>query len=114
MKKNNSKLENAILITFGFVFLLSSCCLNKVALKNNNKREVIVYSNCSSKETSSDILYSIDQIKTQLEEKSIAIKIDKQRKQCGYLFIDGNKRKTITFTLTDLELIQEIKKFYSN
>ena len=114
MKRTSFKHNALIVITLGLVVLLSICCINTVQPKNNNRREVIVSSHCSSEETTSDILFSIDQVKKQLAKKHIAIKIDKQRNLCGYLFINGSKRKAITSALTDMDLLQEVNKFFSN
>ena len=75
-------------------------------------REVVVYTRCSSNEVTSDVLYSINQLKGDLLKKHIILKVDKQAKQCGYLFINGNKRKRESFGLTDLDLMQEINSFF--
>lgn len=112
--KNNLKLRSLVVVFLGLVVILSFCCTNKVQSKNNSKREIIVYSHCFSGDASSDILYSIDQIKDHLTKKHVQVKIDKQKKKCGYLFINGNKTKIITSSLTDIDLLQEVNKFYGN
>ena len=69
IKRFNNKPNTLTLMTIGIIVLLSICCINKVQPKKNNSREVIIYSHCYSKEATSDVLYSIDQVKNQLAKK---------------------------------------------
>src|SRR5690606_23155631 len=94
------------------IMVLPMSCINKTQSENNEKREVIVYSQCSSEEASSDILYSFNEIKEQLTKKSISIKMDDKKKLCGYLLVSGTKTKKIAGALTDIELLQEVNKFF--
>lgn len=104
---NNLKLAAAFIVG-----LILMACVNSTQPSNKVKREVVVYSKCSSVEASSDILYSINEIKDQLKKKSISVREDSAKKLCGYLLVNGTKTKTITGALTDLELLQEIDKFF--
>jgi hypothetical protein len=87
--------------------------LNVVYLTVNDVREIIVYHHCTSNETSSDITYSINQIEEHLNNKHISVHINKERRLCGYLFINGSKRKMISSALTDMDLLEEVDKFFS-
>lgn len=114
MKTNNNKWIALLAISLAFTTVLSVCRTSKGQAKNSIKKQIIAYSRCSTEDASSDILYSINQIKGQLSKKKIVVKIDKQKKRCGYLFINGTKRKMISSSLTDTDLLQEVNNFYGN
>jgi len=38
--------------------------------------------------------------------------MDDKKKLCGYLLVNGTKTKKITGALTDIELLQEVNKFF--
>ena len=105
--------KTLVIITVGFFFIsnLISCTTNS-QLVNKTERKIIVYTQCSSQEVSSDILYSIDKIKDQLKEKKISVMMNHKKNQCGYLLIDGTQKREITGALTDVDLSQEIDYFY--
>ena len=111
--KINSKTRPIIALVTGLIFIIALIsCVNQTQPASKAKREVVVYSNCSSGEASSDILYSVNEIKEQLTKKGISVKTDNKKKLCGYLLVNGTKTKTITEALTDLELLQEVNKFF--
>jgi len=110
--KINNKVQPLTLAMGLLIMVLSMSCINKTQSGDNKKREVVVYSQCSSEEASSDILYSVNEIKEQLIKKSISVKMDDKKNLCGYLFVNGTKTKKITGALTDIELLQEVNKFF--
>lgn len=111
--KSNSKTQPIIALLTGLTLMIALIsCVNKTQPANKEKREIVGYSKCSSGEASSDILYSINEIKQELTKKGISVKMDDKKKLCGYLLVNGTKTKTITGALTDLELLQEVNKFF--
>ncbi len=114
MKTNNKTQSLVIWILIIGLFLiynLISCTVNS-RLANNVERKIIIFTQCSSQEASSDIIYSINNLKDRLENKRISVITDHQKKQCGYLLVDGTKAKKITGALTDFELSEEIESFF--
>ena len=91
---------------------ISISCVSKTESADKKKRKIEVYSQCSSEEASADILYSVSEINEQLIKKGIVIKANEKKKLCGYLLVDGNKTKKISGALTDIELLQEVNKFF--
>ena len=112
MKKNSKKQEIIGLFIGVICMIFFMSCLDQAQTSDKEKREVVVYSKCSSQEASSDILYSVSEIKEQLVKKNISIKTDNKKKSCGYLLVNGTKTKKITGALTDVELLQEVNKFF--
>lgn len=112
MKIKNSKVQPLVLATKLLIIAICMSCINKTHSEDNKKREVVVYSKCSSEEASSDILYSVNVIKEQLTKKSISVKMDDEKKICGYLFVNGTKKKKISVVLTDIELLEKVNKFF--
>jgi hypothetical protein len=82
-------------------------------LPHSYVRRTIIYPRCASNEASADILYSINQIKEHLNNKHISVHINNERRLCGYLLINGSKRKMISSVLTDMDLLEEVDKFFS-
>lgn len=111
--KINSKKQGIIVLFTGLICMIFfMSCLNQTQTSDKEKREVVVYSKCSSNEASSDILYSVNEIKEQLVKKDIFIKMSDKKKSCGYLLVNGPKTKEIKGALTDIELLQEVNKFF--
>ncbi len=106
----NNKIQHLVLAIS--LITISVSCVSRTESADSKKREIEVYFKCSSEEASSDILYSVDEIKDQLIKKGIVIKVDDKRKLCGYLLVNGTKTKKITGALTDIELLQEVNKFF--
>ena len=90
----------------------SISCINRTESVNDKGREIVVYSKCSSEEASSDLLLSINEIKDQLSKKSISVKIDDKKRLCGYLLGNETKAKKVTGALTDIEMLQEVNRFF--
>lgn len=107
LHKTNILLSVSLIITAA----LTICC-TIISQPIRNRREIIVYSSCSSLESSSDLLYSINQLKNQLKKKHIKIKVDKLKRACGYQLINGKKSETINSSMTDMDLLEAINKFY--
>lgn len=100
-------------LIFAISFIvISMSCISRTESADSKKREIEVYSQCSPEEASADILYSVNEIKEQLTKKGIVVKIDDKKKLCGYLLVNGTKTKKITGALTDIELLQEVNKFF--
>lgn len=109
---NTIKPTVALVIWLTFMIILISCVIQTHKV-SKEKREVVVYSKCSSRQASADILYSVNEIKEQLRKKGISVKMDSNKKLCGYLLVNGTKNKIITGALTDLELLQEVNIFFN-
>lgn len=113
MMKIYSRLRPIVAIVTGLTFMISLIsCVNQTQPASKEKREVVVYSKCSSGQASSDILYSVNEIKEQLRKKGISLKTDNNKKLCGYLLVNSTKTKTITGALTDFELLEEVNNFF--
>lgn len=108
--KIKNKIQHLVLAIS--LIIISISCASRTELADSKKREIDVYSKCSSEEASADILYSVNEIKEQLTKKGIVVKIDDKKKLCGYLLVNGTKTKKITGALTDSELLQEVNKFF--
>jgi hypothetical protein len=87
-------------------------CVSRTELAENERREVVVYSHCSTEEASSDVQYSVNELREQLTKKRIAVKRDDKKKLCGYLLVKGPKTKKLRGALTDVELLQKINTFF--
>lgn len=107
---NNNLVEFKGLLTIISIILSSVCCNGNIL--SNEKKEIIVFLKCSSNEESNDLVYSISQIKEELAKNNISVKMDSTQNKCGYIFIYGKKNKKITSVLTDLELLEEMDKFF--
>jgi hypothetical protein len=107
---SNSRIQS-LLVAIWILGLFVSCA-SHTQLNTHKIQEIVVYSQCSSEEVSSDILNSIDGIKEQLTKKGIVVKEDHQGKWCGYLLVNGSEIKKITGVLTDVELLQEINTHF--
>ena len=105
-----SKIQHLVLAVS--LIIISISCVEKTESADKNKRKIEVYSHCSSEETSDDVLYSVSEIKEQLIKKGIVIRVDEKKKLCGYLLIDGIRKKKISGAFTDIELLQEVNKFF--
>jgi len=105
-----SKLQHLVLAIS--LIAISMSCVSRTESADNKKWEIVVYSQCSSEEASSDILYSVNELKEQLTKKSISVKMDDKKKLCGYLLVNGPKTKKIIGALTDVELLQEVNNFF--
>jgi hypothetical protein len=111
--KINSTLRTIVALVTGLTFMIVlMSCVNQTQPVSKEKREIVVYSKCSSGHAFSDILYSVNEIKEQLRKKGISVKTDNNMKLCGYLLVNGTKTKTITGALTDFDLLQEVNNFF--
>lgn len=112
MKNPNSKYcEFGKIVIMVVLIVIMSACENKPTSSGRIK-EIVVRSNCSSDEIVNDLEYSVNQIKDKLTNKQIKVTYDTISKDCGYLFVDGERKKIISTVLTDLELTMEVDKFY--
>jgi len=101
-----------VILLATLVGIASISCINKSEVSTKQKRELLAYSRCSSEEISSDILYSVDQIKKQLSKRNIYLKVDAKKRMCGYMLVNGKRTRTIKGALTDIELLEEVNKFF--
>lgn len=113
-RRKRMRIKNKIqhLVLAISLIIISISCVSRTESADTKKRQIEVYSQCSSEEASADILYSVNEIKEQLTEKGIVINADDKKKLCGYLLVNGTKTKKITGALTDIELLQEVNKFF--
>lgn len=115
MNIRNSLIKSPFLpICSGLIFIIIVCCSASAWSKDKFNRKIIVYMHCSSKEASNDIGYSIDQINIQLKSMQIHIINSKQLNRCGYLFINGRRKKFIGNSMTDIDLLNKAHKFFCN
>jgi len=83
------------------LFLIISC----------EKEKIFIFHNCSnSVEAEIDILRSVRLNRDYLQKNGITI-IEKDNK-CGFTFIYGDKSKYMEGSMTDIDLMMEIKSFY--
>ena len=101
-----------MIILGSLIGIASTSCINKTEVSTKHKRELVALSRCSSEESSDDILYSANQIKNQLSKLDIYLRVDEKKKMCGYILVDGKRTKTIKGALTDLELLEEVDRFF--
>lgn len=64
----------------------------------------------NSIEANNDILRSVNSNRDYLDQNSIQIIEDNNN--CGFTLIFGNKKKFINGSITDIDLMLEIKSFY--
>jgi hypothetical protein len=76
-----------------------------------NEKKIIYFTGCKNNEVVSDIEYSIQGIAYYAEKNNILIK-KINRKKCGYVLIFDAKQKILKSALTDVDLIDECRKFY--
>lgn len=109
MKNQNSNVLFKLIVIVMITIMLG--CVNN-AVRTEQAKEIVIHSRCSSDEIVNDLEYSVNQIKDKLASKHIIVKNDTLSNDCGYMFVYGEKKKQISTVLTDLELSEEVDKFY--
>jgi len=95
--KNRLKILLSILI----LFLMNSC----------TEQKMLIVHDCSSNvEAELDILRSLELNKEYLENNEVEFKVESDK--CGFTFIHGDRSKFIKGSMTDIDLMLEIKSFY--
>jgi len=100
------------MLALGFYCMITATTINATQFVHKKNRSLVVYSQCTSGEATSDILASVDGIKASLTKKGIKLKIDNKKLICGYLLVNGAKTRKISGALTDIELQEEIDRFF--
>tara|TARA_B110000090_G_scaffold172820_1_gene193596 strand:+ start:80 stop:382 length:303 start_codon:yes stop_codon:yes gene_type:complete len=90
-----------ILVTI-YVFVLITSC--------NGTKRIIVYNCSNNTEANADILRSLEMNTNYLKKNNIEIMIVNE--ECGYTFIYNNEEQFIEGSMTDVDLMLEIKSFY--
>jgi len=75
-------------------------------------REMIIYIGCNNIEVIGDIDYSIKDISKYLSKNNIELIVDNESLKCGYTLINAGNLKNIKSALTDVDLHEEINRFY--
>ena len=84
------------------LFLMTSC----------KKEKTIIVHNCPhSTEAEIDILRSVRLNKDYIKKNYITIK--EEDNKCGFTFIYGEESKYMEGSMTDIDLMMEIKSFYN-
>ena len=86
-----------------FVFTLIISC--------SKTKRIMVHSCSNNVEANADILRSLEMNTNYLKENNIEIKTDNEK--CGYTLIYNNEEKFIEGSMTDVDLMLEIKSFYN-
>ena len=90
-----------ILVMLSVFVLITSC---------SEAKRIIVHSCPNNVEANADILRSLEMNTNYLKENNIEIKTDNEK--CGYTLIYNNEEKFIEGSMTDVDLMLEIKSFY--
>ncbi|MDA9316380.1 hypothetical protein N9Q58_00510 [Polaribacter sp.] len=90
-----------ILVTLSVFVLIASC---------SETKRIIVHNCSNNTEANADILRSIDMNTNYLKENNIEIKTVNDN--CGYTLIYKSEKKFIEGSMTDVDLMLEIKSFY--
>jgi len=76
------------------------------------EQKLLIIHDCSSSvESELDILRSLELNKEYLEKNEVKFKVESDK--CGFTFIHGDRTKFIEGSMTDIDLMLEIKSFYN-
>ena len=91
---------------------LFAVVINLYACNSGNSKVLEYYSTCDDAEAFADIIYSIENNYTFIDANDLEVRENNKKVSCGYFLIWGKKKKEISTTLTDMELLEELMTFY--
>ncbi len=98
----------------GVLRICLAACLLAIpvnAVAGGNSLTVYV-GGCQEADLSADVLHAADKNADELKRMGVAIVVDERRKRCGYELRKGKKVRRLKSGLTDIELHEELVKFF--
>ncbi len=90
-----------------------SCQAQQDKKSQESSRSITVLLGCDNVEVVSDLKYSTKQLNEFLNKHKIKLIYNKNTNTCGYVLEENTRRKEIGSAFTDVDLLTEIKSFYS-
>ena len=97
------------LSTLVVVAALSLCCDSRIS---KQMRQIVVLQGCDDIEVLSDIERSIAGLRKYALRNEIEVQTRTDTTDCGYLLVNGPRRKSIESVQTDVDLLEIIEEFF--